>query len=564
MRYMRLSFSAIVIVSVLVSAGVFFTDQLPAAPSALAQEDGDQCAQLASDALATARNTCTGLASGEACVAAGGERVNIADMDQLATTGANIETGEWGIAMLALPANLSEGNAITAVLYGESQIARPAQTASDRPTLTISNSGGAPLNLRNGAGITYELVGQLEGSASTVADGRNEQADWVRIQFGEVMAWVFTPLIQWEGDQAELLALEVLLPNDVTPTMIATEGPFQAFTLATTESACESAPAGMLLQYSGEETASLMVNQTTLDFSDATLVLTAAANDSLEIKVLTGAVTVTARGIPKEATVGESMSVGLGGEDGYTPTAPPIALGSYSFPEVAFAPLDLLPNQTACMVGLTARNAIVQLRVGPGTDRGSIGTMNANRAYSVLGWANDPEGNPWWQLDTGENLSWVNQQNVRLTGDCAMVAEVEAPPLVFAVPAAPAAGSENTSNAPDFSPAANTVWQMIPGTDNLSGDCSGAPAINFCDHLAAIAPVSGGITWRGMEPSPYFLSQIQPNVYGYAGPNVLNTGTVNMTLSFASDSSLQMTMSLVLSSEPECTHIYYYTGTKNW
>ena len=105
---------------------------------------------------------------------------------------------------------------------------------------------------------------------------------------------------------------------------------------------------------------------------------------------------------------------------------------------------------------------------------------------------------------------------------------------------------------------------MIPGTDNLSGDCSGAPAINFCDHLAAIAPASGGITWRGMEPSPYFLSQIQPNVYAYAGPNVLNTGTVNMTLSFASDSSLQMTMSLVLSSEPGCTHVYYYSGTKNW
>ncbi len=573
MRYMRLSLSvmmSILAISLLVSL-------LPSTSSVVAQEDGDQCVALSSSALVATRDACTDLVPGQVCfghtgvssdaavLTTAGDTANIADLNQLTTTGANVDTGTWGVAMLTLPANLPEGIAITAVLYGDAQIARPAQTASDRPTLTITNGGGAPLNLRNGAGITYELVGQLEGGTSAVADGRNEQADWVRIQFGDVMAWVFTPLITWEGDQADLLALEVLLPNDVTPAVIAAEGPFQAFTLVTTESACEAAPSGMLLQYSGDDIASLVVNQTTLDFADATLLLTAAANDVFEIKVLTGSVTVTARGIPKEATGGEAVSISLGGEDGYTPTAPPVNLGSYTFPEVAYAPLDLMPSQTACMVGVAASNAIVQLRVGPGEDRGSIGTMSANKAYTVIGWANDPQGSPWWQLDTGGNSSWVDQKNVRIIGDCAMVAEVEAPPLVFA-PGAPVSGGDsgNTLNAPDFSPAANTVWQMVPGTDNLSGQCSGAPAINFCDHLAAIAPAQGGITWRGMEPSPYFLSQIQPNVYAYAGPNVLNTGTINLTLTFTGEATLKMTMSLVLNSEPDCTHIYYYSGTKNW
>jgi hypothetical protein len=140
--------------------------------------------------------------------------------------------------------------------------------------------------------------------------------------------------------------------------------------------------------------------------------------------------------------------------------------------------------------------------------------------------------------------------------------------LVFAPGSAPPAtggdDSGDTSTAPDFSPATNTVWQMVPGTDNLSGQCSGAPAINFCDHLAAIAPAQGGITWRGMEPSPYFLTRVQPNVYAYSGPNVLNTGTINLTLTFTGEANLKMTMSLVLSSEPDCTHVYYYTGTKNW
>jgi hypothetical protein len=578
MRSMRLGFS--VMVSVLVLAITVVAAQWPVTPDALAQEGGDQCELLASDALATAREACADLKVGEACfghagvstadgtLVASGDRVSVADLDNLATSAANVEVGEWGVAMLALPANLSEGNAITAVLYGDAQMVRPVQTVSDRATVTISNGGTAPLNLRNGAGITYELVGQLESGASAVADGRNEQADWARIQFGDVMAWVFTPLIEWEGDQADLLALEVLLPNDVTPPVITTEGPFQAFTLATAESACEAAPSGLLLQYNGEEVASLMVNQATLDFSDATLQLTAVANEALEVKVLTGSVTVTARGIPEEATVGEAVSVSLGGGDGTIPTAPPVVLGSYTFPEVAYAPLDLLPSQTACMAGVPANNDIVQLRVGPGTQRGSIGTMNANVTFAVIGWANDPDGNPWWQLDTGENSSWVDQSDVRLMGDCAMVAEVEPPPLVFAPGSAPPAtggeGSGDTSVAPDFSPATNTVWQMVPGTDNLSGQCSGAPAINFCDHLAAIAPAQGGITWRGMEPSPYFLTRVQPNVYAFSGPNVLNTGTINLTLTFTGEANLKMTMSLVLSSEPDCTHVYYYTGTKNW
>lgn len=564
MRTLRLSLTVFVSTLVLVAA----VASVPAAhvPSALAQ-DGDQCLALATDVINAAREACAGLAPGEVCTA-NGEKSMLADVDSLATMGADPATGDWGLTMLALPANLPEGEAVTAVLYGEAQITRPAQTASDRPTVVISNAGNAPINLRDGAGVTYALVGQLEAGAEAIADGRNEQADWVRIQFGDAMAWVFTPLIRWEGDDSALQVLEVLLPNDVTPVFVADAGPLQAFNLATTASVCETAPAGLVLQYTGETTANIVVNQTTLEFADATLILTAAANDALEIKVLTGSVTATARGIAQEASVGQALSVTLGGEDGLTPAAPPSAAGSYTFPDVAYAPLDLLPSTTACMVGLPATNAIVQLRVGPGEQRGALGTMSASITYPVLGQANDPDGNPWWQLDTADSPSWVAQNEVRLMGDCAMVAEVEPPPLVFAVPPAAPAGDTSAagpdSGAPDFSPATNTVWQMRPGSDNLSGECSGAPAINFCDHLAAIAPAQGGISWRGMEPSPYFLSRVQPNVYAYSGPNILGTGTINMTLTFNSEGDLSMTMSLVLASEPNCTHVYYYTGSKNW
>lgn len=577
MRLLRLSL--VLLIGAVVVIGIVLPGQRASHPTVWAQ-GGDQCEQVASEALAAAREACAGLERGEVCfghagvsatssgenmLAASGDRVAIADIDMVQTSVAQIESSEWGVAMAQFPAGLPESDAgVTAVLFGAAQMTRPAQVASDRPTLAISNGGGAPVNLRNGAGITYDLVGQLAAGEEAVADGRNEQADWLRIQYSGGIAWVFTPLIGWEGDYAAVNALEVLLPNDVTPAFEAGE-PFQAFTLSTGEAGCPEAPSGLLLQYTGDDVASVVINETTVEFKNATLLVSAVANDSLDVKVMAGVVTVTARGIPQEAAIGEGVRVNLGGEDGLMPIAAPVAIATFAFPEMAYAPLDLLPGNIACIVGVPDRNADVALRVGPGAQRGEIGSMNVNASYAVIGWAEDPDGAPWWELDTGDQSSWAAQADVRAVGRCADVAQVEAPPLVIAAPPASAGDSGAAPAAgPDLAPTSNTVWQMVPGSDNMSGECSGAPAINFCDHLAAIGPAGGGISWRGMEPSPYVLTQVQPNLYSYSGPNALGTGTVTMSLTFTSDSTLSMTMSLVLNSEPNCQHVYFYTGTKNW
>lgn len=557
-----------VLVVVMAISGLRFSS----APGVLAQE-GDACAQLAAQALAEVQQVCTGVGRGEACfghagvtaagsvLAASGDRAAVADLESLATLAANPDTGEWGIALLQLPAGLPEGSAVTAILFGEAQIARPVQAAGDQPTLAIWNGRGSEINLRNGAATTYDLVGQLAPGEQAAADGRNEQSDWVRVQFSGGIGWAFVPLIQWEGDQSAITALPVLLPNDVTPPVAAGE-PFQSFTLITGEAACSAAPSGLLLQYSGDQPAQVQVNQVSLEFSDATLLITARANDSLAIRVLDGSSRVIARGVPEQADEGEQVSVSLGGEDGLTPQAAPVGGGPYSFAEVAYAPVSLLPGTLACRVGLPSDDARVVLRVGPGTQRGELGSMNPNTTYVVSGWANDPDGAPWWQLETGETPAWVAQADVRTLGECTAAAQVEPPPLVLA-PAGGAAGSAPAAG-PDLAPTANSVWQMVPGSDNLTGQCSGAPAINFCDHLAAIAPISGGISWRGMEPNPYPLVQVQPNVYSYSGRNVQNTGQITLILTFSSDTSLNMTMTLVLDSEPGCQHMYYYSGTKQW
>jgi len=366
---------------------VMIAFQGSSAPGAVAQE-GDSCLQIAAQALADAQAACAANGRGEVCfghagvtaagatLAASGDRAPVADLQTLATSPADPGTGDWGIALLHLSAGLPEGSAVTAILFGEAQIARPAQAAPDQPTLAVTNGRGSEINLRNGAATTYDLVGQLAPGEQATADGRNEQGDWMRGQFSGGIGWAFVPLIQWDGDQSAIDALPVRLPNDVTPPAAAGE-PFQSFSLTTGAAACSAAPSGLLLQYSGEQPAQVQVNQVSLEFSDATLLITARASDRLSIRVLDGSSRVIARGVPEQAGEGEQVSVSLGGDDGLTPLEAPQGGGSYAFADVAYAPLALLPGSLVCRAGLPSDAGRVVLRVGPGTQRGELGDMSA-------------------------------------------------------------------------------------------------------------------------------------------------------------------------------------------
>jgi len=539
------------------------------APFAQAQA-GDPCVAQAQQALADARTACAELAPGELCYGAGtvtaaggalaapGDRIALADLAALSTAPAADAAAGWGLAVFELPA---EQGGMTGVLFGDAQLARPA--ASVEPAaLAVRNAGGVPINLRSGPGTNYGAVGQLTGGAEAAADGRNDLGDWLHLQAGDLAAWAFAPLLTWEGGAGAITALTVRADDGSAPAQAAPGA--SAFVLTTGDAPCPAAPAGLLLQHDGDP-ASLTVNGMTLEIARGTVLLSARPGEALEVRALDGSAAVRSRGASRELAAGGGLRVTLGGADGLTAQGTPQPTLDFAFPTAAAAPLDLLPAAPACLVGLPQAGAEVTLRVGPGEQRGILARMRADQGYAVTGWANDGAGAPWYQLDTGVQASWAARSDVAAIGACDAVAEVEAPPVVFAAPAAPPPGEPGTApDVADFSPAAQSVWQMIPGSDNMTGECSGAPAINFCDHLAAISPASGGVMYRGMETSPYYLTRLQPNVYAYAGPNVLGTGRVSLTLSFVSETSIKMTMSLVLASEPNCQHVYYYSGTKNW
>ncbi len=117
-------------------------------------------------------------------------------------------------------------------------------------------------------------------------------------------------------------------------------------------------------------------------------------------------------------------------------------------------------STASCQV--QAANASAQLRVGPGTNRGIYSGLKTDTAYGVLGKKTVADGSLWWRLDmdTGSaNELWVADADVQTTGSCDQVADVDAPPVIFGRPRAPAPTPVPTSGE---QPAGEQPWPRNP------------------------------------------------------------------------------------------------------
>lgn len=106
----------------------------------------------------------------------------------------------------------------------------------------------------------------------------------------------------------------------------------------------------------------------------------------------------------------------------------------------------------------------VTLRVGPGENRGVFTGMKTDTVYGVLGKKTVEDGSLWWRLDVadtgGANELWVADVDVQKTGDCDLVADVDAPPII---PAGGTSGDDTDEGSPEI----YCNWYYIPETDTL-------------------------------------------------------------------------------------------------
>ena len=81
----------------------------------------------------------------------------------------------------------------------------PTATPDVPPTATPDTSPkaqiGSPLNVREGPGTTYNIVGGLQEGEVMPITGKNAAGDWWQIQMdGGITGWVYGPLVQAQGD----------------------------------------------------------------------------------------------------------------------------------------------------------------------------------------------------------------------------------------------------------------------------------------------------------------------------------------------------------------------------
>lgn len=84
----------------------------------------------------------------------------------------------------------------------------------------------------------------------------------------------------------------------------------------------------------------------------------------------------------------------------------------------------------------------VNIHVGPGRHRGIVDYMPTRQEIPVIGKAKDKNGLYWWQVEIeGIAQAWVHPDDVRVSGDCSGIIDVDAPPFVPAATATPASTS---------------------------------------------------------------------------------------------------------------------------
>jgi len=522
----------------------------------------DSCGLLADTLLESAQEACGDVGTNEVCHASSpvaltlpdginaefesGDSVDLSSVNMLSTTD-DADSG-IGIAIARAQMNLADG-AVQMVLFGDATMTNLVE-AMDGPltTMTATNTAGYPVNLRDGAGTTFNVAGTMDEDASLTIDGRNETADWFRVQTDDGIAWVYLSLVSVDGDVRELAVLD----SPYT-------APMQNFTLSAPidETSCNVATSGLLMQYIGEATVQIGVNGVDVKFTDATLLLQATASETLNIQILDGEATLTSQGTERTAVAGELVTVGV--DENLVATAPPSIDGDYDFANVAGAPMPLLNENTLmCVAGIGYGDEVVSVYSGPSDEFNVIQSLENTGHYGVLGYAEN-EDKLWWKVDTGRSQSWVPQASVRTAGICSTIEVADIPQLVTNT-------TQNTGGGNvSFVPPVQSVWQAESGTDVLTGDCANSAPLAVCSHLAAVIPVGdGSIQWRGQEPVPYTLQNTGLNTFFTQGRNFQNNGNITLNLTFVSETQWNLTYSTIYDNAPNCTHTFYYTGTPRW
>lgn len=284
----------------------------------LAQDDAATCETLVVQAVREIGSACRELGTNEACYgnnridaelnddaisfSASGDIVGVESITRLTTQPADPDTGEWGIAVLDIQADLPEDSdgSVRLLLFGGVELdpVVPEGIAEDAPTCSVSNSGGRGVNMRVGPGTDFAIVDSLRPGEEAVGYGIDTSGEWIRTARG----WVAETVTANDCDAV----------NVIEETSDAYTAPMQNFTLSLTETgACEAAPNGLLIQAPDNEVANILINDVELRVGSTAFLTIAGDNDEMIIGNFDGDVTVTTNGVGRRLRPGQETLIDM-------------------------------------------------------------------------------------------------------------------------------------------------------------------------------------------------------------------------------------------------------------
>lgn len=262
----------------------------------------------------------------------------------------------WGVALMRLQANLPEtlpGQNVTFLLFGDVEIRNAVETATP-VTLEVASTGD--INVRSGPSTNDERISQLANGQTVVADGRNPDSTWLRIQLPDgTPGWVSAELVTTTGDVSLLTLVDPLAllppPSPLTP--------MQAFYFQSGigDAPCEEAPdSGILIQTpEGVGEINFTVNDVDVQLG-STAYLQAQASGEMTVNVVEHEASVTAQGVTQVVPAGTRVRVPL--DANLVASGPPSDPEPYDNAELAALPVAHMPRPITIAVAGVATEDI--------------------------------------------------------------------------------------------------------------------------------------------------------------------------------------------------------------
>jgi hypothetical protein len=318
---------------------------------------GGTCSVFVEQALDDIGNNCGGLGRNAACY--GFNRVDatffeeqevdyfvqpadvaaLFELQNLVTAPLDVDTNQWGIAVLNVQADLPgalPGQAATFLLFGDVTLENAVDpSVASTPTVPLDVVTRGEVVMRTRPTTTSNTSSLIPTDTLLSADQISDDGLWLRVVYGNLVGWVEATLIEADGDTAQL-------PTPSTAPFT----PMQAFRLQTSITGvnCEAAPPSLLVVQGPQQmTVNLTVNGADLNIgSTIALWTTTDANGEpiMLLAVIDGGVyledgTYLPAGYISQVTLDESGNV-----TGVWDTPRPMTLAEW----LLFEPLENVPD----------------------------------------------------------------------------------------------------------------------------------------------------------------------------------------------------------------------------